>query len=216
MSYNYKGIVNNPEERQRVIYPFCFWNDTFNEKELDSICEILSNAEKKDASISSSKVIDDNRIPSPAVDNEIRRSKISFHVINNENEWIFNRLNSLIETVNNRWYNFDLNGYDQIQYTEYHESNLGHYGWHSDIFLGVLPKDSYIVTRKLSISLLLNDPEEFEGGQLQFGHESNFETAYMKKGTAIIFPSFQLHRVTPVTRGVRKSLVVWVVAPKFK
>jgi len=223
MSYNYKTISNNPEERQRVLYPYCYWENAFTEEEITAICNLMSLCPLDDACISSSSVKETDSIvstdttPSPSLDENVRRSKVSFHSLNDQNSWIFDRLNKVIEQVNSRWYNFDINGYDQFQYTEYHSSNNGCYGWHSDIFLGPLPKDSYTETRKLSLSLILNDPDiDFEGGELQFGHESNYEAAQVKKGTIVLFPSFELHRVSPVTRGIRKSLVVWVLGPKWK
>jgi PKHD-type hydroxylase len=83
--------------------------------------------------------------------------------------------------------------------------------------LGPLPNNSYAETRKLSLTLLLSDPDtDFEGGELQFGHETTAESAKIKKGTLILFPSFELHQVTPVTKGVRKSIVVWILGPKWK
>ena len=48
------------------------------------------------------------------------------------------------------------------------------------------------------------------------GHQNNIDSVEMRKGTLILFPSFQLHRIAPVTKGVRKSLVVWVLGPKFR
>lgn len=216
MSYHYNGISNNPEERQRVIYPYCYWNNSFTETELNDISDMLSLQPTTDALISSENPDPTQTGPIPSTNDNIRRSKISFITPNENTEWIFSRFNQIIEHVNNKWYNFDLNGYDQIQYTEYHGSNLGYYNWHTDIFLGKLPKNDFIETRKLSLSLLLNDPDEFEGGELQIGHESHFESIKMDRGTAILFPSWQVHRVAPVTKGIRKSLVIWVVGPKFK
>jgi len=222
MSHNYKTITNNPEERQRVLYPYCYWENAFSIEEIDSICNLMSLYPLNDAQISS---LSDEKLkndpidlsPQPTLDNNIRRSKVSFHTPNDQTQWIFDRLNKVVEQVNNRWYNFDINGYDQFQYTEYHSSNNGCYGWHSDLFLGPLPENSYTETRKLSLSLILNDPEiDFEGGELQFGHELNHEAAKVKKGTIVLFPSFGLHRVSPVTRGVRKSLVAWILGPKWK
>jgi PKHD-type hydroxylase len=216
MSYYYKGISNNPEERQQVIYPYCYWNNCFTNSELDTISELALLTSTKEASISAEDDISDQKPPKSVIKDEIRRSKVSFITPNENNEWIFFRFNQIIESVNNKWYNFDLNGYDQIQYTEYHSSNLGHYYWHTDIFLGKLPENNYTETRKLSLSLLLNSPDEFEGGELHIGHESNYESVKMDRGTAILFPSWQLHRVSPVTKGIRKSLVIWVLGPKFK
>jgi PKHD-type hydroxylase len=73
--------------------------------------------------------------------------------------------------------------------------------------------------RKLSLTLLLNDDnDDFEGGEFQInnGKQETPITVDMFKGRAVLFPSFMIHRVKPVTKGVRKSLVVWVLGPKFR
>ena len=67
--------------------------------------------------------------------------------------------------------------------------------------------------RKLSMTLLLNDPSKFEGGNLEIAEK---KMSHMKQGHAAIFASFLQHRVTPVTKGVRKSLVVWFSGEPFK
>lgn len=214
MSYNYKTISNNPEERQRVLYPYCYWENSFSSEELDAICK-LSEKGLKTATIAGKE--DDGTVTSPKLDTEVRSSSVAFHTVTNDNKWIFDRINSVVEIVNARWYNFDLNGYDQYQYTEYYSKDNGHYDWHVDTHFGPQPKNSYSETRKLSLTLLLNDPDkDFTGGELQIGNEKNYESVNAKRGTMILFPSFQLHRVAPVTRGIRKSLVVWVLGPKFR
>lgn len=215
MSYNYKTISNTPEERQRVLHSYCFWNDAFTSEELDKICNI-SSFDLTEASISQPKE-GNNTVMSSSTNNEIRRSKVSFHHVNQNNQWIFEKLNKVIETCNHQWFNFDLNGYDQYQYTEYNSDYQGHYDWHIDTHLGPQPENSNTEMRKLSITLLLNDPEkDFSGGELQLGHEKNIHSVNAQKGTIILFPSFQLHRVAQVTSGIRKSLVVWVLGPKFR
>ena len=73
--------------------------------------------------------------------------------------------------------------------------------------------------RKLSVTFLLNDPKkDFKGGtfQINSGEEKNAESVPMRKGDIIVFPSFLIHRVAPVTKGTRKSIVVWVLGPKFR
>lgn len=219
MSYNYKSISNTPEERQRVIHPYCFWENAFTSDEIDKICSTMAETVLTDAAIAAVDKDENNleSIPGPVLDTDVRKSLVSFHTPSDATQWIFDRLNRIIEMINDRWYNVDINGYEKFQYTEYHDYNRGHYGWHCDMFLGTLPVDSYAETRKLSLTLLLNEPGvDFEGGELQFGHESNYESAKMKKGTIVIFPSFNLHRVAPVTKGVRKSIVVWTLGPKWK
>ena len=206
MSYNYKGISNHPEERQRLTYPYCYWNDAFTFAELDEISKISST------NLSPSAIFGTEEIG--IIDTTTRISHNSFIFPNNQTHWIFEKLNQVIEICNNKWYNFDLNGYDRYQYTEYHGNEKGRYDWHVNIGYGNGWNGNE--TRKLSLSLLLNEPSEFEGGELQIGSEKHYESTNMQKGTVIVFPSFQMHRVTPVTKGIRKSLVVWVVGPKFK
>lgn len=222
MSYNYRSISNEPVIRQSIIHPYCYWHDTFNNDEIENICSLMDEYKLDEAHIASDNP-DKSKIevgnPIPVIDHQIRRSKVSFHSVNEKNKWIFERLNALIEMMNNRWFNFDLNGYDQFQYAEYHDYQQGYYDWHVDIFLGNHPKQAYSETRKLSLTFLLNEPEkDFQGGHLQFGNsnDKDAESVFLKKGTIILFPSWMRHRVTPVTKGVRKSIVVWVLGPKFK
>ena len=71
--------------------------------------------------------------------------------------------------------------------------------------------------RKLSISLLLSEPDEYEGGELQFSYyHKNHGTVKPPAGTGIIFPAWLPHRVKPVKSGIRRSLVGWMDGPLFK
>jgi PKHD-type hydroxylase len=94
---------------------------------------------------------------------------------------------------------------EQVQLTAYGENNF--YGWHEDWApLAITP-----TVRKLSVVLLLADPNEFEGGQFQFDEDTSID---MKRGTLLVFPSFLRHQVTPVTKGMRYSAVCWVHGPR--
>jgi PKHD-type hydroxylase len=213
MSYNYKSIVNNTKDRQQITHPYCFWKNAFTEEEIDKICMLMANS-PLDTAYVADRFLEEDLEP---VKNDVRKCKVSFHSPNESTQWIFDRLNYIVETVNNRWYNLDLNGYDHLQYAEYDGKNQEGYGWHIDMFWGKLPPDSYSETRKLSLTLLLNTPGvDFQGGELQFGGEPGYETVDVKKGDIILFPSFEFHRVTPVTQGLRKSIVAWVLGPKWK
>jgi len=70
--------------------------------------------------------------------------------------------------------------------------------------------------RKLSVVIQLSDPSEYDGGNLQFMLGNESENAKKEKGMLYAFPSWVLHRVTPVTEGTRRSLVIWLSGPKFK
>ena len=70
--------------------------------------------------------------------------------------------------------------------------------------------------RKLSITFQMSDAAEYEGGDLEFNASGRIETAPKKKGQLILFPSYCLHRVAPVTKGTRRALVAWVVGPPLR
>jgi len=138
-----------------------------------------------------------------------RLSKVKW--INQEREWdwLFLKLKEYITNINNIHYNFNLSSiYENIQYTEYSSKYKGHYNWHMDIG-GVYPFN----LRKISLSIQLSSSDEYEGGDLEIFNGVSLEMPFIApktRGTICVFPSFLLHRVTPVTNGTRRSLVLWV------
>jgi len=149
---------------------------------------------------------------------KIRRCDVKFHSRNENTAWIFDRLNWIIGELNNKFYNYDLNGFSDFQYTSYNGAEKGTFEWHMDMHLDSknLPR-GMIEPRKLSLSLLLNDPADFKGGEFQInlGKDSQAKTIEFERGKVVVFPSYIIHRVAPVLEGVRKALVVWVTGPKF-
>jgi len=140
-----------------------------------------------------------------------RKSKIFFIPKTHE---FFNLYNSIFKEVvkfNKDYFKFQLTEIlGHIQYTEYDESYQGHYDWHLDIG----SDDSSL--RKISVVIQLSDPSEYEGGELQVQNgQIPYRTCNKEKGSMIMFPSFLLHRVTPVTKGCRRTLVLWVSGPPF-
>tara|TARA_R110002051_G_C8491937_1_gene463345 strand:+ start:49 stop:627 length:579 start_codon:yes stop_codon:yes gene_type:complete len=115
---------------------------------------------------------------------------------------VYDDINIIIQKINRNYFGYnDIQITEQAQVSEYPKG--GFYAWHTDIGLNM---ESEPPVRKLSMTLLLNDPTEFEGGNLEIASHSLLP---MKQGHAAIFASFLQHQVTPVTRGVRKSLVMW-------
>ena len=113
--------------------------------------------------------------------------------------------------MNGQFFDLDLYGFvEDLQYTTYNSVEEGHYDWHMD--KGNLNSSP----RKLSMVLQLSDPTEYEGGDLEFMMSKDPIKATKQKGIIYTFPSYILHRVTPVTAGTRKTLVVWLAGPKFK
>ena len=125
-------------------------------------------------------------------------------------KWLYDRMQVIIRKVNQQVYRFDLEGFGEaFQYTVYHGTEGGHYNWHLDW-------GPNRVQRKLSASIQLTDPAQYEGCDLQFHGVREIETAPRDRGAVIVFPAFIQHRVTPCTRGTRKAIVVWTTGPEFK
>lgn len=115
----------------------------------------------------------------------------------------------LLAQAVNRNYRFDLTGFHEaIQFMVYRDRDGGHFGWHLDV--------GPPVPRKLSLTLQLTDPARYEGGDLQFFTGDMVRTAPRERGMAIGFPSYMVHQVTPVTSGIRKSIVAWVTGPQLR
>lgn len=146
-----------------------------------------------------------------SVNEDIRISRISWIALEEGTKWIFDRLSECAIIANKEMmWNFDLSGFgDEIQYTEYFGENNGHYSWHGDI-------GPNVPHRKLSIVVQLSDPEDYEGGELELSAGSYLVDGPNTKGTVIVFPSFVLHRVLPLTSGERRSLVSWISGPRLK
>jgi PKHD-type hydroxylase len=151
---------------------------------------------------------------------KIRQTSINF--IKNRD----NKINELawhfLREANKIQFNYDLEYFQAIQFGEYKDG--GFYEWHQDD-LGT--KESNEI-RKLSLSLILSDPDTFEGGELQFYNGGRpmkdmgeitgeqIKQDIKAQGTVVVFDSHDWHRVTPVTKGVRHSIVCWTVGPNFK
>jgi PKHD-type hydroxylase len=139
-----------------------------------------------------------------------RKSKIAWIYSNDKSAWLYNKFIYFTSVANKKMWDLTLVGMTEaIQYAQY-DSNKSHYGYHLDLGKGRQ------VRRKISIVVQLSDPSEYEGGDLVFYTRSTEKILPKEKGTVFVFPSFFLHKVTPVTKGLRKSLVAWVSGPAWK
>ena len=148
----------------------------------------------------------------PSLDNEYRRTNIMFFRDNQALPDVYSSVVNAALTVNNIHYKYNLSYIEPLQYSVYESSNQGFYDIHCD---NVYTRSSNGFMRKISFSILLNDSEEFEGGDLLFHTTTEPFKVSLKKNDMILFPSFVPHSVTPVTKGVRKTLVGWVCGPNF-
>ena len=123
---------------------------------------------------------------------------------------MYNQVNELIQKANRYHFGFgDIQITEQAQFTEYPEG--GFYDWHTDTDVNMSHEPP---VRKISMTCLLSPENQFEGGDLELMAKG--KRAALKQGHAIIFASFLQHRVAPVTRGVRQSLVMWFGGTPFK
>ena len=181
-----------------------YWEGFLTNEEIEYLSNLNNWSDIQPAAIGSNERI---------LNQDIRSTKISWLNLSKENHHIWDKLARVIAEVNSRYFHFDLTGfYEPIQLGIYTAEDKGHYDWHIDTFTG-----NKSAPRKLSMVLMLSDPSDFEGGELLLKSDQDEHVKLdMVKGRAWFFPSYMLHKVTPVTRGVRKTLVLWVGGPPFK
>lgn len=145
---------------------------------------------------------------------KFRHSYTTFIYKSNQIKNIFENLDQKIFAINNENFGFDIDCLTYYQYTLYNED--GFFEWHRDLIFNSYNQKRDSKMRKLSISVLLND--EFEGGDfiINNGNQQKALPINLKKGDAIIFPSFISHKVSKITNGTRKSLVAWYTGERFK
>ena len=140
----------------------------------------------------------------------VRKSKIKWLYPNDDSQWLYDKIINMVVEANKTMWNFNLYSViDSIQYTVYSEGG-GHYDWHMDIGPGSISH------RKVSVTIQLSDPSEYEGGDLELWYGGGIIQIPKNKGLTVIFPSFSMHRVTPITKGTRKSLVLWLGGEHYK
>ena len=196
--FNY---FDSPDELNNLnldLTNYYYFEKYFSDNEINKILKISEKYETVDGEVSKN------------IDKSYRSSNIKWIPENKETEWIYENLKVLVKKANKKMWNFDLVGFgENIQIGEYSYEDNGHYDWHLDIG----EKCNF---RKISVSVQLSDPQDYDGGDLQFNTNRNIRTAPKNKGDVILFPSYFLHRVTKIKRGIRRSLVIWITGKPFK
>jgi len=188
----------------------CIAHNVFTEEQLEQIVFLEELQQFQDATVGTKKVSD--KIPDAMAnrtDEGYRKSKISWLYPDQNSSFLFHRFAEVLQQVNLDHFRRDIHGFDNIQYTIYEEG--GHYNWHWDY---ESLNTRYI--RKISATILLSDPSEYEGGELEIINLGSPEPEKIlslkpNKGDAVFFASWMPHRVKPITKGVRRSLVIWVM-----
>lgn len=174
-------------------YNYYYFDNAFTEDELTKIHNTANLYPKM-----AGTVVGDSEVVS-----DYRKSTVIWIPEESKNMWLYNKISDLANVANTQMWNYDIWGYgDALQYTIY-EGNGGHYDWHADL-------GPQISNRKLSCVLQLSDADDYEGGELQLNNGGGAVNIGKKKNRIVFFSSFVLHRVTPVTKGTRMSLVTWL------
>ena len=177
----------------------------FTPKQCQIIIEAGRAEPRNDASVGNT----DKKIKEGVIDTETRTSHISWIPFKKMND-MYKDIEKIMKTTNGNHFGFNgMTITEMAQYTEYPEG--GFYEWHVDNDVNFAHEPP---VRKISMTLLLSPESEFEGGDLELMREEKI--AKLKQGHAIFFASFIRHRVTPVIKGNRKSLVMWFGGTPFK
>jgi len=179
---------------------FATWDNGFTVEQIESIRALGDALPLNPATVGDGNLSD-----------TIRLSETGWIGLNPDSTFIYDTLGFIARQLNGQFFDFDLFGFvEDIQYTVYRE-NGGHYGWHLD-----RGSSGGQAPRKLSLVMQLSDPSEYEGGDLEVFTGLEPTQMEKKQGLVVAFPSFVLHRVTPITSGTRRTLVVWLSGPKFR
>ena len=169
--------------------------------ECDTLVALCAAAPKKDAGLVGATTA-----------HQIRRADLVWLDDLPQAAWVMDRMVGLVAAANRESFGFDLTDFaESPQVAHYGAERQGHFDWHSDIGAGALA-----AKRKLTVVVQLSDPADYAGGTLDLWPDSHVREVPRQRGLAVVFPSFVLHRVTPVATGARWSLTLWAHGPTFR
>jgi len=187
-----------------TVNSYCWYKDFFDSEEMNILETYAEKLYMEDAKVGGDG--NDTGDVSP----DVRQTRIGWVQANKENAWIYQRLTGIVNEANKEWFDYDLRHIEALQFTEYKP------GMFYDKHIDTMYQSIGLYPRKLSFTLQLTDPSEYEGGDVLL-HTSNDPFCIKKdRGAITFFPSYTLHEVMPVTKGTRRCLVGWVHGPKWK
>lgn len=181
---------------------YAHMNQAFTEEEVEKIREIEELQTFQKGTVS-------GKLKGDAL-KKARDSDVFFMNHDDNTDWLYQKMSYLIAQANKDHFLYNVDDFGPMQYTKYQKD--GHYCWHWDVFFGWQKN-----TRKISVVVMLNDPEDYEGGEFEIVTNGNLdEIKQLKplKGDVLFFASWMPHRVLPVTSGERNTLVTWVTGPR--
>jgi PKHD-type hydroxylase len=180
------------------------WQDVFAPDELDFIEQYGDRLGQQNAELSSANTDYGG----------IRVTQVAWFSRDPQTENVYRRLEEIVLRLNAQYFRYDLSGLAMFQYAVYRSLEGGHFDWHKDY--GRDPRDPAREPRKLTLSLQLSEHSAYEGCELQTRGGNQIDVAPKARGTLVAFPANVLHRVTPISGGIRKALVIWATGPEFR
>ncbi len=171
-----------------------------------TICKIENYIEGKEL-ISNQSMLD-------VYNKDIRSCEIHWmHEEGDEEELmpIYTEVTYKIRQINDCMWKYIINGWEPFQYTQYDESYGGHFNWHIDVHPKFNVDD--FDPRKISFSVGLSNLDDYDGGDFMIKIDRNDREFKLGRGDVIVFPSWMLHKVSSVTKGMRRTLVGWGNGP---
>lgn len=143
---------------------------------------------------------------------EIRSAEIAWLDHEGSASWAFDRCFRAVVDANRDGFAFEVEEFaEPMQTARYAASEAGHFDWHMDVGDGPIA-----MRRKLTMVAQLSDPADYRGGRLEINGDGRARQAPTGQGSVVVFPSFALHRVEPVSEGERWSLTLWAHGPTFR
>lgn len=198
--YNFDGSNDEPPKNIPIFNQYsCSYSSGLMDFEINKIREIGDSLDTTPLKVYGK--YDDSRV----------KATSAFFNLNEDTRWIYDKMAEAIQNLNEINYQFDITCFaESFYYNTYQDGE--HFNWHIDAgYRNPSP-------RKLSCILLLSDPSEYDGGEFDVlaGNELNYHRSKKEKGLIIAFPSHKIHRVTPITRGTRRALLMFAHGPNFR
>lgn len=182
------------------VHSWAYIDNYFSKEECNKIINI---ANKKGLDESTVRLSKDKKNKNP------RKSKVCWLYPDDDMQWVYRKITDAVINLNEKYFNFDLYGIEEgLQFANY-KAPSGKFDLHTDSSINIIP-------RKLSITVQLTDPKKYKGGELWLHTDSEGDLMKKDQGTLIIFPSYVLHEVKPVTQGERNALVCWVTGKPLR
>jgi len=197
----------------RVEHPFKVWSGIFPADFCDKVTAYAERLEQMPGSVTHDPK------------GQTRSSDVAWIGDSPDHAWVFEPLANLVAVTNQKYWRWNVTDRESIQFTRYGSGQF--YDWHMDARKEPYPTDGRWggLVRKISIAVNLGEPTDYEGGNFEIEDptptplrsERRIQSleGMRERGSAVVFAAHLHHRVTPVTRGLRRSLVGWFLGPPF-